>query len=149
MPSYLEKTLQPDESIVYRARIHWVIYLRGLLLVALGVALVATLGLATWVEIASAAVALIGLVMLINAFILRHTTELAVTNRRVVAKVGFIRRRTWEINSASVEGVEVQQSVPGRLLGYGTIAVKGTGGGLAPIPNVDDPIGFRNHVRIG
>ena len=81
-----------------------------------------------------------------SAFIQRWTTELVVTSQRVLAKVGFIKLKIWEINSSKVEGVQVDQSVLGRMLGYGTLTVKGTGSGIAPIKNVDDPLEFRKHV---
>jgi len=81
-----------------------------------------------------------------KALIQRRTTELAITNRRVIAKVGLISRKTWEINATKVEGVEVDQSIFGRIFGYGTVSVKGTGGGIAPLRNIDDPVEFRKHV---
>lgn len=81
-----------------------------------------------------------------KALIQRWATELAITNRRVIAKVGLIRRKTWEINASKVEGVEVDQSIFGRIFGYGTVTVKGTGGGIVPLRNIDDPVEFRKYV---
>jgi uncharacterized membrane protein YdbT with pleckstrin-like domain len=85
----------------------------------------------------------IGIVALLGAYINQISTELAVTNRRVIAKFGFIRRRTIELNHGKVEGFHVDQGVLGRLLNFGTVTVTGTGGMQTPIPLIRDPLRFR------
>ena len=45
--------------------------------------------------------------------------------RRIVYKRGFIRRHTVEINMDKVEGVDVDQSILGRMLNYGDITIRG------------------------
>jgi uncharacterized membrane protein YdbT with pleckstrin-like domain len=80
-------------------------------------------------------------------FIKRSSTELAVTNRRVIAKFGLVRRSTVELNLAKIESIRVEQSVPGRLLGYGSIFVTGTGSTIEPIPYISEPIKFRQAVQ--
>jgi uncharacterized membrane protein YdbT with pleckstrin-like domain len=87
-----------------------------------------------------------GLLSFIHAWFKRWTTELAVTNRRIIYKRGFIRRHTIEMNMDKVESVDVDQSFWGRILNYGTIVVHGTGGGLEPLRRIDSPIEFRNRV---
>lgn len=154
--SYVRKILQPDEQIVYSAPIHWIVYLRAILLLVLGIALGAVyLILRPPPDRIFVTGALLGggalliaasLIDFIRAAIERHGTELVITSRRVIAKIGFVQRHTWEINAAKVEGVEVSQSILGRMLDYGTVTVKGTGGGTAPIRNIDDPVTFRSHV---
>jgi uncharacterized membrane protein YdbT with pleckstrin-like domain len=74
---------------------------------------------------------------------------MAITNRRVVAKVGFIWRRTIEMERQKVESVSVDQSILGRMLDYGTIIVRGTGSTLEPMTNIDSPIEFRNKLLAG
>ena len=74
------------------------------------------------------------------------TTEIAVTDRRVITKTGFIRRKTTEMNMEKVESVDVDQSVLGRILDYGDVIVRGTGSGLAPMRNIDAPLELRNHI---
>ena len=69
----------------------------------------------------------------IPAWVKRRTTELAVTNRRVIYKRGFVRRHTIEMNMDKVESVDVDQSFWGRIFNYGTIVVHGTGGSLEPL----------------
>jgi len=94
-----------------------------------------------------------GLVLLIPALwyaaaalIKRISTELAVTSKRVIAKFGFIRRNTVELNHSKVESFHVEQGVLGRILGFGTLHINGTGGGITPIPNISDPLGFRRRA---
>ncbi len=155
---YVDKILQADERIIYKAPIHWVVYLRSVVLLVLGGVVLG------WILLQPAAVRgsafgygalavgavllAVGLYALIEAVIERRCTELVITSRRVIAKIGFIQRRTWEINTAKVEGVEVVQSILGRVLDYGTVTVKGTGGGTAPVRNVDNPVAFRAQVTL-
>jgi uncharacterized membrane protein YdbT with pleckstrin-like domain len=155
---YVEGILQGDERVVHHAAIHWIVYLPAALLLAVAVVLLLWFGPALSAggrDVGAMAGTAAGLVALVAApiyflkgLIQRATTELAITDRRVIAKIGLIRRRTWEINAAKVEGVEVDQSIWGRIFGYGTVTVKGTGGGIAPIRNIDDPVEFRKHVTL-
>jgi len=79
----------------------------------------------------------------------RWTTELAVTDRRVIYKERLIARRTLEMNRSRVESVDVYQSILGRLLGYGTITLRGTGGSGEPMPNIEHPLTFRSYITAG
>lgn len=81
------------------------------------------------------------------AWIRRWTSEFAVTNKRVVIKVGLISRRMIEMNLSKVESIEVRQDIPGRLVNYGTIVVIGTGGTKEPFTTIDDPLAFRRAVQ--
>lgn len=154
--NYVQKVLQPNEQVIYRAAIHWVVYLRSIILFVLGCATLGwfffqpqpsgqTFFSGTIVGVGYVLLAASGYAFLV-ALIERSCTELVITNLRVIAKLGFIRRRTWEINASKVEGVEVEQSILGRVLDYGMVTVKGTGGGIAPIRNIDDPVAFRAKV---
>ena len=156
MAKYIGSILQSDEQVIHEASIHWVVYLPSIFFFVLGLALllwVAPIYQAGGREIVGTIGVILALAALLaapfyffKALIQRSATELAITNRRVIAKVGLIRRKTWEINAAKVEGVEVEQSVWGRILGYGMVTVNGTGGGIAPLRNIDDPVEFRKHV---
>lgn len=81
------------------------------------------------------------------AYITHKTSEFAVTDRRVVIKVGWIQRRTLETMLNKVEGIGVDQSIMGRMLGYGTITVTGTGGTKEPFTNIANPLEFRRQVQ--
>jgi uncharacterized membrane protein YdbT with pleckstrin-like domain len=123
--SYIDDSLIPGEVVVHRARVSWWSQAG---LVVLGVILL---------------VVVIGLFFLLAAWIKVRSTELAITNKRVIAKFGFIKRDTVEINLGQVEALRVEQSFWGRMLNFGTILVSGTGGALEPIPNIADPLVFR------
>jgi uncharacterized membrane protein YdbT with pleckstrin-like domain len=99
--------------------------------------------------IAAVIFALLGLSSALRTFIRRWTTELAVTDRRVIYKEGLIARRTLEMNRSRVESVDVYQTILGRILGYGTITLRGTGGSLEPMHTIDDPLTFRSHIIAG
>ena len=85
----------------------------------------------------------VGLVFLAIAWIRVRSTELAITNRRVIAKFGFIKRHTVEINLEKVEALKVEQGMWGRFLNFGTIFISGAGTSVAPIANIADPLVFR------
>jgi uncharacterized membrane protein YdbT with pleckstrin-like domain len=76
------------------------------------------------------------------------STEIAVTDRRIIYKRGLIQRHTIEINMDKVESVDVDQSILGRLFDYGTITVRGTGEGIEPLRNISTPIALRNAVMV-
>jgi uncharacterized membrane protein YdbT with pleckstrin-like domain len=85
----------------------------------------------------------IGLVFLIWAWINIKSTEIAITSRRVIAKYGFVKRHTVEINLDKVEALKVEQTVMGRMLNYGTILLSGAGTSVAPMLHIADPLVFR------
>jgi uncharacterized membrane protein YdbT with pleckstrin-like domain len=73
----------------------------------------------------------------------RYSDEFAITNHRIIVKIGLISRRTLEMNLNKVETVNVDQSILGRMLGYGTIRIVGTGGTNEVFENISHPIEFR------
>ncbi len=85
----------------------------------------------------------IGLILLAMAFIRYKTTELAFTNKRVIAKFGFISRQTVELYSPTVESSQVHQGILGRIFNYGSLIISGAGNPQAPIPGISDPMAFR------
>jgi uncharacterized membrane protein YdbT with pleckstrin-like domain len=123
--SYIDDSLIPGETLVHRARLTWWSQ-TGLII--LGFVLL---------------VAVVGLVFIVMAWINMKSTEIAITNKRIIAKFGFIRRSTVEINLDKVEALRVEQSVWGRFLNYGTILISGTGSTVDPIANIADPLVFR------
>ena len=153
---YVRRVLQPGETVVYDTKLHWVIYIRAILLLVVCVILVAASvatsdnqNLSLALEIAAAIFALLALSAGLRAFVRRATTELAVTDHRVIYKTGLLARHTIEMNRDKVESVDVDQTLLGRIFGYGTIIVRGTGGSLEPIRTIGDPLTFRSNITAG
>ena len=149
--SYVKRILEPGEIVTHVTRTHWRVYLPAILLLLLAILALAAASyvapdLIVVPEIAAAILLVLALLSWIPAFLQRWTTGLAVTNRRIVFKSGLFRRHTMEMNMTKVESVDVDQSVIGRILGFGTVTIRGTGGGIEPMRNIADPIAFRNHV---
>jgi uncharacterized membrane protein YdbT with pleckstrin-like domain len=153
---YVRRVLQPGETIVYAARLHWVVYLRTIVLLTICILLVAVAvttsdhqNVSLALGIAAIIFALLGLSAGLRAFIRRTTTELAVTDHRVIYKAGLLARHTIEMNRDKVESVDVDQTLLGRIFGYGTVTVRGTGGSLEPLRNIGDPLTFRSRITAG
>ncbi len=149
--SYAEKILQPDETIVHVTGLHWFVYLPalGFLILAIAAAVLSNnvaSNIASLVLLGAAVLGFLALLAWLRGFLRRYGTELVVTNRRVIFKRGLVRRHTVEMNMSKVESVDVDQSIAGRLFGYGTVTIRGTGGGIEPLRNISDPLDFRNHV---
>jgi uncharacterized membrane protein YdbT with pleckstrin-like domain len=151
---YVDHVLQPGETIRGVTSVSWVGYIPGLVLWIIAILLLffiapwsqssAAIALAGWVGVAAAFV--VGAVLLIKHWWHRWTTEVAVTDRRVIYKTGFIKRRTVEMHMDKVESVDVDQTILGRILDYGDITIRGTGETLETLPMIDHPLEFRNHV---
>jgi uncharacterized membrane protein YdbT with pleckstrin-like domain len=153
--SYVDKVLRPGEEVRHTAHIHWFIYLPAFWFAAAALAVVVLVTMnigdvgTSWREMALIAALVLGVIalyLLLRAWITRVSTELVATDRRVIYKRGLIRRYTAEMGMEKVESVLVEQSVMGRIFNYGTVTVRGTGGGMEPLANIDDPIAFRNQV---
>jgi uncharacterized membrane protein YdbT with pleckstrin-like domain len=150
---YVRRVLQPGETIVYATKLHWLIYIHTILLliicIILAGAAIATSdsqNISLAFGIAAVIFALLALSAGLRALVRRATTELAVTDHRVIYKSGLLSRHTIEMNRDKVESVDVDQSLLGRIFGYGTVVVRGTGGSLEPIRNIGDPLTFRSYI---
>lgn len=152
--SYVARVLQPDETVIHVTRIHAIVFLPAILWIIAALALLIAAVMVTGDlrlagEALAALCAIFAVVAGVPALIRRLSTELAVTDRRVIYKSGVLARHTLEMNRSKVESVDVDQSVLGRLLGFGTIIVRGTGGSLEPIRLIGDPLTFRSHITAG
>ncbi len=148
--SYVEKVLQPGETIVYRTTLSWAMYIPGMLLLLAAVVFFVFTHMifetTLWADIVSIVLIVIALFLLGQEWFERFTTEIAITDRRIIFKRGFIRRDTIEMAVEKVESVDVNQSLLGRLFDFGDVTVRGTGAGLAPLRNIDSPLDFRSHI---
>ena len=149
---YYTKVLQPDEQVRVIGRLHLSIYLRGFIVLIAAIALLAASTslpdpdaqrIARW---ASAALGALGLLLLLRAWIRRRATEIVVTDRRVILKRGLIARHTVEMNVGKIETVDVEQGLAGRLWGYGTLLIHGTGSGFEPLVGIGAPLSIRNAI---
>jgi uncharacterized membrane protein YdbT with pleckstrin-like domain len=155
---YIERNLVPGETVLYRTGCHWIVMfwplLGGLVLGFFGFALFAGGWLATRKGssyqgvIVEGAIALVAAVALIGGGIIRRAaTEVAVSNRRVLIKRGFFSRRSIEVLLPKVESIGVDESVFGRMLGYGTVIVRGTGGTFETFDKIAYPNELRRQVQ--
>src|SRR5260221_1046695 len=158
--SYVESNLVPGEQVIYETRLHWIVMLPHL---PVGILLLDLPGAELFVYAysqngiehptlrimqAGAAVLLIaGAVTILVGALRRNSTEMAVTNRRVVIKTGLTARKTIEMLLNKVESIEVSETTVGRMLGYGTVLMIGTGGTSEPFPKVAHPLKFRSQVQ--
>lgn len=134
---YVDKSLMPGEKVTARGKLHWWIYARPATFLVLGLMVLA-------LPVVSVPFLVVGFFDLIRAWLERMSTELAVTDRRVIAKTGFIRRSTIELGHKKVESILVDQGITGRILNFGTIRVRGSGGTDTPIPRIAAPLQFRS-----
>jgi uncharacterized membrane protein YdbT with pleckstrin-like domain len=146
---YIERILQPGEKLLYSGTIHWVIYAPAMILSLIAVALLTLVQPGptgtSWM-IGSIVFWLAAGVTFFSAWFKRWTTEIDVTDRRVVYKRGFIKRHTIEMNMDKVESVDVDQTIMGRILNYGDVTIRGTGEGWEPLHNIGSPLDIRNHI---
>jgi uncharacterized membrane protein YdbT with pleckstrin-like domain len=153
--SYVASVLQPGERIIRLGRLHWIVYSPAIQLAVLTLACAAfasTSGMGVVMLYAAMAIGIFAVVAFGIAWFNRWITEIAVTDRRIIYKRGFINRHTVEMNMDKVAGVDVDQSILGRLLDYGTIHVLGTGGaqasmgGIEHLHRVAEPLALRNAI---
>ena len=123
--SYISQTLGSKEKVLYQTGYHWLYSLGALLLT------ISIVGL-PW-----------GLAMFVRAF----ATEIAVTSDRFVRKTGLVAIKSEEVSLDKIEEVTVDQSVLGRLFGYGNVQVHGTGMGDIKCGIVDNPIRMRREIQ--
>jgi uncharacterized membrane protein YdbT with pleckstrin-like domain len=155
---YIDKNLVSGEKLLYTTRLHWIVLVRplliGLLLLAGGVALLVG-GYQGEIQGAARETMLIGGIVLVglagilvlSGFIRRNATEVAVTNMRVLIKTGLVERRSVEVLLAKVESINVEEPALGRILGYGSVIIRGTGGTFETFQLIARPNEFRREVQ--
>ena len=157
--SYIQDNLMPNEKILFSARVHPAVFLPSVVSFATSIAFLIwalktanqntdTLGIiAGGLILVFIFFFLYSIWLGIRALIIMTTTEFAVTNRRVIAKTGFIRRHTLEMLLPKVESVSVNQSVLGRLINFGNVTIIGTGGTRETFRIIKDPVTVRSKVN--
>ncbi len=159
MAGYVEKSLPPGERIVHRVDFNWTFSFFPVLWFAFGSAPLVMytmlqfgrgvpfddLQIGWWFVLGSF---LTGALILLNHLVVLWTTEIAVTTYRFVFKKGFISRSTQEVSLNKIEEIVLEQSVWGRVFGYGKLTIRGTGVGVIELPNVDNPIEVRRVIEL-
>jgi uncharacterized membrane protein YdbT with pleckstrin-like domain len=138
---YIESNLLADEKIIYKARLHGIIFVKPVALIVLGVIFL-------FIQpIIGSLVVVIGVVAIIPSLIDYLSSEFGVTNKRVIIKIGFLRRRTVELLLRQVEAISVDQSVLGRMLDFGSVTLTGTGGVREVFHNISVPLELRRRIQ--
>jgi uncharacterized membrane protein YdbT with pleckstrin-like domain len=158
--SYVDSNLVPGEMVIYQTRLHWIVMLGhlivGILVLALpGAVLLYYASVQTTLDTGprhvmrdvGIALLIIGLIVVLIGAARRNATEMAVTTRRVVIKTGLVSRKTIELLLNKVESIEVNETAWGRIMGYGSIAVIGTGGTTEPFHRLAHALEFRSQVQ--
>lgn len=171
---YIRQSLAEDEVLVHVGHFHWFYTVSALLNVVFGVVFAGVILIAAvkieplifktidydglglldrirvihpGVKILAFFVFVMGLFRYAHMMIVKATTEIAVTNKRLVYKRGLVARYVGEINVDRVEGVNVLQGIFGRIFNFGRIMVRGMGIGEIVLPSIADPLKFRRAIE--
>ena len=174
---YIRQSLGEDEELVHVAHFHWMYTMAAVFNVIFGVGLAVLIIVgaiavepmlpnflkfdipegAGWIDrvravhpgvkIIAFLVLVMGLLRYAQMMIIKLTTEIAITNKRLVYKRGLIARYVGEMNIDRIEGVNVLQSVWGRIFNFGRVMVRGMGVGEVVLPSIEDPIKFRKAIE--
>jgi uncharacterized membrane protein YdbT with pleckstrin-like domain len=139
--SYVDKSLLPGEQVTFRTHLHKIMFFWPVI-----VALLSVIGFIVN-RTAGGGVLVIAFCLWAIVYVRYVSSEFAVTNKRVIIKVGVVQRRTLEMLLPKVEAISVEQGIGGRILGYGTIIVVGTGGTKEPFQRIANPLEFRRAVQ--
>lgn len=158
--SYVEKHLIAGETLQYQTKLHWIVMLGHAVIAAVLVLIGIALLVAPWssvsgggasltlaLHVAGGVSILIGAIFFVVGLVRRNATVMALTNKRVIVKTGLASRRTIELLLSRIESIAVEEPAMGRLLGYGTVVVRGTGGTPEVFEKISHPLEFREQVQ--
>lgn len=143
---FIRANLIPGEVVLHFGSLHWFIFVPGAVLTIVGTAMSFGGDEFSMSAFIGSIVSTVGTTKLIQAGIAKYSTELAVTTKRVIVKKGLIRRETVELIHSKVESFRVEQSLLGRLFGYGSVRVQGSGRGVTPVLGIANPLEFRRRA---
>ncbi len=152
--SYVESNLISGEKVLYKTGLHLIVLVAPIIVGGFFglIGLPLLIGGLSDKDGAPAAwggilVILIAAACVGYAVLRKRSVEMAVTNRRAIIKGGILSRRSFEVLLSKVESIGVEEGLLGRMLGYGTVVVRGTGGSPEPFKNVAHPLEFRRQVQ--
>src|SRR5437899_1151662 len=152
---YVYQNLIQGEKVTYRAPLHWKVWMGPLFLSVVFLAAAVLVFRQGWsgTEIPrvywiwGAILVLIAVIPIVKAWTTVSSSEFTVTNKRVILKTGFIHNKTAEMFLSKIESVGVDQTILGRIFGYGSIELRGTGGSLEPFSDISHPLEFRRQIQ--
>lgn len=169
---YIQESLSPDEEIVHIGHFHWVYTAQAILSIVWGIlgCIAVIVGgiffqqvygpefysqnwlgmvreLHPGVRLGGFLIFVLGLLSFANRMVIKATTEIAITSSRLIYKRGLVARHVGEMSIDRIEGVNVLQTIMGRILNYGRIMVRGMGVGEVILPSLADPIAFRRAIE--
>jgi len=139
---YIEKNLVRDEIVIYRAKISWAVFFLPVVLLVLLIWLSSEIH-----EIVVVFAIIFSMYILLRVLLVILTTEFAITNRRIIAKKGIIQQNSMEILLSKVESITISQTLDGRVFGFGTVTVTGSGGTKEFFKSISNPLELRNQVN--
>ena len=148
--AYTAATLQFDERPLHQTTIHWMALSGSVIGAFLSLIVIVPIAmLAAWRDFYWAwFLVVIPVGILVSAAVTVRTSELVITDRRVLIKVGFIQRHTFEMFISKIESVAVFQSMLGRVFNYGTVEIRGTGGSAESFATIAEPLPFRDAIQL-
>ncbi|MCK5374936.1 MAG: PH domain-containing protein [Alphaproteobacteria bacterium] len=170
---YVQQSLGPDEELVHVGKFHWMYTVSAFMSILWGLVLsilimfvaykaygyisperIQGLGFISSIRVIHPGIRgvaflffIFGLVKFAHMMVVKVTTEIAITNNRLVYKRGLVARHVGEISIDRIEGVNVLQSILGRLFDYGRVMIRGMGVGEVVLPQIEDPIKFRRAIE--
>jgi len=154
---YIEKNLIEGESVVYQARLHWILFMKPAIVSLIFASVAGALFYFasdsidadnTWLmQRIGVALVVVAIIPIVVGAIRRSAREYAVTNKRVVMQTGVVGRKTEEVFLNKIESIGVDQNVAGRMFGYGTVTIRGTGGSFGPFERVSGPLELRRQIQ--
>ena len=146
--SYIDESLGRDEALHYRARFPAIYHVGAwIFLIGLGVAGAAAAS-SGW-GWAGFGLALAGVLLFASLMVPIWTTEIGVTTQRFIYKRGLIWRNSQELQLRSIEEVNLEQGLLGRLFNFGRIALHGTGVGDIQLPSLAEPVALQRAIQEG
>ncbi len=169
---YVQQSLGPDEELIHVGKFHWMYTVSSFMSIFWGLIFAIMIMIAAFqgyklmgklpsgigfvdsiklihpgVRAFSFLMFVMGLVKFAQMMVVKATTEIAITNNRLIYKRGLVARHVGEINIDRIEGVNVLQPILGRIFNYGRVMVRGMGVGEVLLPPIEDPISFRRAIE--
>jgi uncharacterized membrane protein YdbT with pleckstrin-like domain len=149
MNSHIKNILNDDEVVQWQGYLHWIDYLIVFFTMLLLIILSGEITDPIIKSFANLAIIVVTCGQMVGVLMKHWSTELVVTDQRIIARTGLIARETNDIDRAAIEGVDVKQGIVGRLVGFGTVSVRGADGVIAPVHRVNDPTGVCKAIQAG